>query len=115
MTDKAREALDRMVEAAGLLGGTQTKKLYGDYTEQDYVFERAMHAIIARHRAALLEALHPDQGEDAALLDGETALAVLGCAIDKAGVRGWDSANIIGHFCNEWNDAICAARKEQQR
>src|SRR5690606_41280858 len=47
--------LDELVEAARLLGVTQAKKLFGEHTEGDRRFERAMHESIDKHRAALLD------------------------------------------------------------
>lgn len=47
--------LDELVEAARLLGATQAKKLFGEHTEGDRRFERAMYESIDKHRAALLK------------------------------------------------------------
>lgn len=46
--------LDELVEAARLLGVTQAKKLFGEHTEGDRRFERAMYESIDKHRAALV-------------------------------------------------------------
>jgi len=61
--------LDELVEAARLLGATQAKKLFGEHTEGDRRFERAMYESIDKHRAALLdwEAKQPAPQQPAAV------------------------------------------------
>ena len=49
--------LDELVEAARLLGVTQTKMGFGCHTDEDRRFERAMYESIDKRRAALLAAV----------------------------------------------------------
>jgi hypothetical protein len=67
MTDKIdreimQQALDALIENARLLGITQAKRGYGFYSQEDAIFERALHECIAKHSAVLLERLaQPEQ------------------------------------------------------
>ena len=47
--------IDLLIEAARVLGATQAKKLYGDYTPVDARVERAMREVIAKHIATIME------------------------------------------------------------
>jgi hypothetical protein len=63
--------VEALIESARLLGGTQAKKGFGCYTEQDSRFERAMHESIAKHSRALAEhdaqpAAEPAQADEIA-------------------------------------------------
>ncbi|MCA2862860.1 MAG: hypothetical protein IM326_17010 [Microcystis sp. M020S1] len=66
MTDKIdreimQQALDALIENARLLGITQAKRGYGFYSQEDAIFERALHECIAKHSAVLRERLaQPD-------------------------------------------------------
>ena len=63
----SKEAIDRLIECARLLGTTQAKKGAGTYTQQDSRSESAMYESIAAHRKALEAALaKQEQGEPVA-------------------------------------------------
>ena len=60
MTDlrtAAQQALEALIENARLLGGTQAKKAFGCYSQEDANLERAWHEGIAKHSATIRAAL----------------------------------------------------------
>jgi hypothetical protein len=66
MTDKIdreimQQALDALIENARLLGYTEARQFYVGHSQQDAIFERALHECIAKHSAVLRERLaQPD-------------------------------------------------------
>jgi hypothetical protein len=54
---KVQEALNDLVECARLLGQTQGKKVYGDYTQEDSRFTVAMYQSIEKHSSIIKSAL----------------------------------------------------------
>ncbi len=83
MTDKTdreimQQALDALIENARLLGITQAKRGYGFYSQEDAIFERALHECIAKHSAVLRERLaQPDPRNQC----GETCERAKLCAV----------------------------------
>ena len=56
-TDRLMAMFDDAIESSRLQGGTDAKKGFGIYTEEDSRFNVAMYKSIAEKRAALLAAL----------------------------------------------------------
>jgi hypothetical protein len=58
------DAMKQALEAARLLGGTQAKKGFGCYTQEDARFERAMHEAIDKHTTVLRVAIEQAEKQE---------------------------------------------------